>query len=70
MFSRDVVLLSAVEAASSGGKKDPWLSDDIVRAGGSKLGVPARLIGLEKLNCGRGSPEASEATDGERWYAG
>lgn len=65
-----LVVLTGVQAISSPAMKDPWLSQDAWRTGGSKLGVPALLRGLEKLNFGRGRPETSEATDGERWYGG
>ena len=69
--SRDasLVVLLGVQAGSSAGR-EAWLSDESWRAGASKIGVPALLMGLEKLNCGRGSPEASEATEGERWNGG
>ena len=49
---------------------EAWLSEEAWRSGISKLGVPARLNGLEKLNDGRGRPEASEQTEGDRWYGG
>lgn len=47
---------------------DPWLSVDFWRTGGSKLGVPALLSGLEKLNDGLGSgADMSDAIEGDLW---
>lgn len=64
------VMLTGVFAVSSVSINEAWLSEEACRSGMSKLGVPARLSGLEKLNDGRGSPEASEQTEGDRWYGG
>lgn len=70
-------MLTGVLLASSAKKKDEWLSEDGCRAGGSKRdgvsnpGVPDRLIGLEKLNAGRGSSDMLELVDGDRcWWWG
>lgn len=62
-------MLMGVWAESSFAKtKEGWLSDEACRVGVSSPGVPARLIGREKLKEGRGRGiEASELTDGERW---
>lgn len=38
--------------------------------GWSKFGVPALLMGREKLKAGRGRAEDSDATDGDRWKEG
>jgi hypothetical protein len=46
--------------------KEGWLSEDAWREGESKLGVPARLNGREKLNEGRGRTDDSELTEGDR----
>lgn len=63
-------MLTGVCAESSARRKEAWLSDEAWRAGGSKLGVPTLLIGLEKLNDGRGKPDVSELIEGDRWYGG
>jgi hypothetical protein len=63
-------MLTGVLAVSSVRMKEAWLSEEACRAGISKLGVPARLNGLEKLKEGRGNPEASEHIEGDRWYGG
>jgi len=60
-------MLMGVWAVSSAKTNEAWLSEDAWRAGVSKLGVPALLRGLEKLKDGRGNPDVSELTDGERW---
>lgn len=60
-------MLTGVCADSSAKTKDGWLSDDACREGISKLGVPARLRGLEKLNEGRGKADESDPMDGDLW---
>lgn len=52
---------------SSAKIKDGWLSDDACRCGVSRPGVPALLIGLEKLKDGLGN-EATELIEGDLWY--
>lgn len=59
-------MLIGVLAESSARMNEDWLSEDAWRAGVSNTGVPTRLNGLEKLNEGRGSPDASELIDGDR----
>lgn len=67
-------MLTGVLLASSAKNKDEWLSEDGCRTGGSKRdgvsrpGVPDRLIGLEKLNAGRGSSDMLELIDGDRCW--
>lgn len=63
-------MLTGVCTESSAKTKEGWLSEDACLEGasslegGSKLGVPARLSGLEKLNEGRGrTAESKEPTD-------
>ena len=51
---------------SSASMNEGWLSEDACLVGESNVGVPARLMGLEKLKEGRGRAEDSELTDGER----
>ncbi len=53
--------------ASSARKNEGWLSEEACLEGKSKDGVPARLSGREKLNDGRGRPDASDATEGDLW---
>lgn len=60
-------MLTGVCAESSASTNDGWLSDEACLVGISRLGVPARLMGLEKLRDGRGRADESEATDGDRW---
>lgn len=64
---------------TSSANMEEWLSEDVCRTGGSKRasspgvagpGVPARLMGLEKLKAGRGSSEMLELMDGERCWWG
>jgi hypothetical protein len=59
-------MLTGVCTESSASTKEGWLSDDACLDGRSKLGVPARLRGREKLNDGRGNTDDSELTDGDR----
>ena len=61
------VILTGVLAVSSVRTNDVWLSEEVCRSGKSKLGVPARLSGREKLKDGRGSSDAFEQTEGDRW---
>lgn len=58
-------MLTGVFAVSSAKIKEAWLSEEGWRAGESKPGVPDRVMGLEKLKDGRGSPEASELMEGD-----
>ena len=54
---------------SSASTKEGWLSEDACREGIgiSMVGVPDRLMGLEKLKEGRGrGAETSELTEGDR----
>ncbi len=61
-------MLMGVLAVSSARMKEAWLSDEACLEVVSKLGVPARLMGREKLNEGRGrGADMSELTDGDRW---
>lgn len=59
-------ILTGVCAESSARMKDGWLSEDAWRDGDSKAGVPALLIGREKLKEGRGRADDSELTEGDR----
>ncbi len=59
-------MLTGVVTESSPNRNEVWLSEDVWRTGGSRVGVPALLRGLEKLNEGRGRPEASELMEGDR----
>jgi hypothetical protein len=62
-------MLTGVLAVSSAKKKDVWLSEDACLAGLSKVGVPVRLRGREKLKDGRGSgADMSELIEGDLWY--
>lgn len=45
---------------------DGWLSDEACLVGMSNPGVPALLIGREKLKDGRGNAEESDAVEGDR----
>jgi hypothetical protein len=58
-------MLTGVCAESSAKTNEGWLSEDACLEGESKPGVPARLIGLETLNDGRGKADESDPTDGD-----
>ena len=60
-------MLTGVCASLSTKTNDAWLSEDGWRAGNSKDGVSALLMGLEKLKDGLCSTDMSDAIDGDRW---
>jgi hypothetical protein len=59
-------MLTGVWAESSARMKEGWLSEDACLDGDSKTGVPALLMGREKLKEGRGRADDSELTEGDR----
>lgn len=59
------MLTGVCTVSSARMNEEGWLSEEACRAGMSHAGVPARLMGLEKLKEGRGRAEESDAIDGD-----